>query len=347
MNYYRPTEVLKPSVDAFAFIDIKFFQKDIGIKHIKVGRNWPTVDQDHVFSTSNFVSPDLVTPEQMAPTQGMSEATAEALFRILKPTMPNGLVITTKNSLASYAADVFHKFCAADAESSAFDRPVTLDQLQSHLLSHAKPAEGIHWGQIADLYNGTTGVQRDAIHQFFAKTYNRQLESLMDTPAPKFELPTSLQETFLVQVDGTETSLFSETQDQWLPEARFHQQFHIHGQQKETGKAFLLASAPTLTQALAKASIFANKQTAMANDIESVSIRLAGAELAKADLKSIKSAKQVSFVEAIGTRMKLSWNLEGLSHRSQESFCKTLLTVEDAIGVKWTKAKQHEDALGL
>lgn len=324
MTTSRPARLTPPSLEAYPFIDVMFRQQLLGIAHKPYG----TSDRcylDNVFKDASFKSPDSVRLEQIAPLQALSEATLDRLLYILRPKL-YGANLTTKADFDLTVTDAYDRYNHHMAVDSA---PCSLEQMASFQMAKAYYTEPVHWGQMADLYNNSSVDQQEAIHQFFVNCLNRQLGSIFATPAPKVKLNESFSETFETKIENGETLLYSEIEQKWLNQASFQQIYNVKIDTRGSAEPpLLVATAPTLKQAIALASIYAQTTEAdFSYPGNRITIHHNHDEIATADLQPSGARTQNSdFTE--NDDLKLVWDLKkvGTSTSHAETMRDNLMT---------------------
>lgn len=309
----RADSLTVPPLDAFPFINIAHFVLPHGFKHDHNEDSLPNQAGDADFQTDNFEFPENVGNAQMAPVRAMSDETFARLFKILRPIV-FGEVVQTRDDLSRIAVANMAKFIDKDTPFINDPQPgFTLDQLETYLLAKAELTFDIHWGQLAELYNGSAPEQQEAIHQYFVYCLNRTLSRLMDIPPPIIPLPDSLQEVFQSkEVDGV-TFLFSDLRQTWMREDRFNKQFRIDGYHSGTKTNYLLATTPTLSQAIAKASLFLKGKNSSSHNLDSITVRLNGRFVASAKTSMLGYAEDMDLMDMLMLPSSLKWDLSKLN----------------------------------
>jgi hypothetical protein len=377
MTSSRPVRLNPPALEAYHFINIMFRRDLIGMAHYPI-KHYPLIANDRAFKRENFEAINLIRPEQMAPLKAMNNATLNRLLWILKPNH-FGTDMSTKDK---FDAEMAHFY---EMHQDNYNSPPSYDQVQSFELHNAKLDLHIHWGQLVELYNESAPDQQEAIHQFFVNCLNRNMEDLLATPAPEVKLPDNLQEQFQAKVENGDTLLWSEIEQLWLRDDIHHQTYRVKiGYRGSADPELVIATAPTLSQAIAFSTIYVNNSN-LSN--------VAGSELTIYLHDQDLAVAEVDVVGAFGpsAKVKLKWNLEKagtvstghleslrdnmvtqmetcshgiaaglaedhakfcqkiavLSRENPQSFTKKLMAVERALGIQWSKVQILEDALGL
>jgi hypothetical protein len=305
MTPNRPDSLTVPSLEAYPFINAVHFHHNVEFMHNVQQQDWcPNSKQDGEFRARHFEWPAHVSDPQVASVQAMSDETFTRLFLILEA-RAFGEDILTKADLERIAVSNMGRFHDED-------EPFTIDQLQAFILAGALTTNDIHWAKIAELYNAAEPDQKEAIHQYFLQCQNRNLSDLMDIPALEITLPESLQETFQSkEVDG-QTFLFNETQQQWVREDIFHRQFSVSGFHRTNNTHFLLGSAPTLQQAIAKATVYVESARG-ARTTDLIVLREQGKYLAQGEFKTIGNFdNNDDLFELLMAPQKLKWDFQQL-----------------------------------
>jgi hypothetical protein len=160
---------------------------------------------------------------------------------------------------------------------------------------------------MVDLYNNSAPDQQEAIHQFFLKNYNRQLDVILETPAHDLKLPESLNLTFETKIENGETFLYSEVEQQWMNEAKLQQLYRVVINFRGSANPdLLIATAPTAVQAIAFATLYAQNSTGKRPG-DRITIRTDNGDIANADLKAISGGTQIQ--PLCDENVKLVWDL--------------------------------------
>ena len=306
-----PKSLTRPRIEAHPFITVVNEVQDVGFKHRTDDREWPNNFGDADFITDNFEHPVCVREDSLAPIREMTDNTFSRLCEIIRPEFFE-TVILSKEDLTRCAVDNTGRF-DDDDDNSDF----SLDQLEGYILAHASLSDSIHWANLADLYNESSADQQAAIHGFFVHCRNRSLAVLMEVPAPAFEIPESLAKTFQYESRDGQIMAFSESQQKWLRDDLFLQQYHVHGIHKSTEAIFLLATAPTLAQAIAKATAFTlNARGSSVTD--SIAIKYRKSYLACSDMTHTVS-EDADIMEMLMSPVTLKWDLEFGAKRTRNT----------------------------
>lgn len=346
MTATRPTYLAPPSLEAYPFIDILFHRLDIHIKHEYNEKDFEQAYSDQSFANLYYTSPLKDIPFRIEPLLAMTDQTFERLCDILEPIDSDGQAYRTKAELAGSIAGIEHPD-DTDGHHAAM--------LQTAVLHHSTVSSNIHWGRLANLYNESTPDQQEAISGFFLRVRNRCLEDLMKVPGPTFELPASLHEEFASKVEQGDRLIYSETSQKWLREDLFHNRYRVEGFHSGKNQIFLLATAPTLTQAIAKLTLFTQHIHAPTHSMSEFCVVLDGEYVADGLFKRDFGKKPQAFLTALKTPVKTQWNLNddvwddepGSPRISRTDFTKILFATEKALGLQWSKVRKLEDELGL
>lgn len=346
MTTTRPTYLAPPSLEAYPFIDILFHRLDIFIKHEYNEKDFEQAYSDKKFTGAFFTPPIEVIPYRLEPLMVMTDQTFERLCDILEPFDSYGQAYRTKEELAALAGG------PKTSDDSAGHQAA---MRQTAVLHYSTLSSNIHWGSLANLYNESTNDQQEAISNFFIRVRNRCLEDLMKIPGPTFELPSSLHKEFPSKVEQGERLLYSESRQKWLREDLLHNRYRVEGFNSSRNQLFLLATAPTLAQAIAKLSLFTKAIHAPSFRIGEFGIYLDGNYVADGMFKREIGRTPQQFLTAMKEPVKIQWNLnddvwdeEPESQRiSRADFTKLLFATEKALGLQWSKVRKLEDELGL
>ena len=373
MTSKRPARLNPPSLSDYPFINVMFHKDFAGFTDATGEARAPDVDSYNKVSTEYFDFPASVRNEQMAPILAMSDTTFESLASLLKPNLYD-THIRTKADLEALAFRKAPSF-VVDEENDC--GPYTSEQLQTYLMFHAYTTTNIQWAKVAILYNESAPDQQEALLQYFLSIHDIDLQDLLEVTGPAITLPDSVREDFETQTKDGDAYCFSEIMQKWLREDRFHQQYRIDIVLTSINARYLIGGAPTLDQAIAKASLcFKDDEYA------------AG----KWRLDILQLAEPVAHAEVVagkGVTTKLKWNLDQLGADrsyvqgikkdamrslntfrseedkimanvarleslidsplpvSQKDFREAVYRVEKALGLQWSKVHDLEDALGL
>lgn len=297
MHKDPPQILIRPSLEAHPFISVVNSAIPLGFKHRVDDREWPNQEGDADFYTDNFESPRCVRSSALAPIQAMSEVTFARLCKIITPEFFEAKILI-KDDLSRCAVDNAHRF----------DGEFSLDQLEGYIMAHAVFSNPTPWANLADLYNNSTVDQQVAIHGYFVHCRNRILSVLMGVPAPDISIPKSLVEKVRRDVINGQSMIYSESMQEWLREDLFLQQYQVQAVLKSTKSIFLLATAPTLSQAIAKATAYTKVATgSLVTDF--IAIKHQGLYLAKAEFKHLVP-DDAELMEIILSPVKLIWDLD-------------------------------------
>ena len=346
MTTTRPTYLAPPSLEAYPFIDILFHRLDVFIKHEYNEKAFEQAYSDKSFTSSFFTPPIEVIPYRFEPLMAMTDQTFERLCDILKPFNSYGETYRTKEELAALAGG------SKQSDDSAGHNAA---MRQTAVLHYSTMGSNIHWGSLANLYNESTHDQQEAISNFFMRVRNRCLEDLMNVPGPTFTLPASLDEVFESKVEQGERLVFSTSRQKWLREDLFHNRYRVEGFNSSRNQLFLLSTAPTLAQAIAKLSIFTQGINPTSLNMSEFGVYLDGNYVADGMFKRDIGKRPQPFLKALKAPVSLQWNLnddvwdeEPESPRiSRAEFTKILFATEKALGLQWSKVRMLEDELGM
>jgi hypothetical protein len=372
MTSSRPARLNPPSLEAYPFIDVMFRSLLLGIAHTPFDVS-NRCYLDNVYS-QNYFPLEGISVEQMAPLQAMTEATLDRLLYVLKPKIWSE-IIDTKAALDQKALQAYDSHI--DSIGDRIDAS-SLEQMVSYQMYKAVLTEPVHWGQMVDLYNNSAPDQQEALHQFFLKNFNRQLDVILATPAHDLTLPESLRKTFDTKIDNGETFFYSEVEQQWLNEAALQQVYSVTVKNRGSANPELLvATAPTVDQAIAFATLF-TQGVRSESTVNRITIRHNTDDIAYSDIvpandqyKLVWDFKDVGAhtgheetirdnlvtqIENCSPKLReglqqqhreLCRRIHSRSSDTPETFTKAVLSVERALGVQWSKVLMLEDALGL
>jgi hypothetical protein len=342
----------QPSLEAYPFIDILFHRLDIHIKHKYNEKDFEQAYSDKSFANAFFdhLGNASMAPSRTEPLMAMTDHTFEWLCAILEPIHHSGHAYRTKEELAMLAGTM-------PSDDSAGHQAA---MRQTAVLFESTLTSNVHWGTLVNLYNESTADQQEAISNYFLRVRNRCLEDLMKVPAPVFELPASLHHEFESKVEQGQCLLFSEPRQKWLREDLLLNRYRVEGFNGGKNQIFLLATAPTLAQAIAKLSVFTKNINPQSFNISEYSVLLDGQYVADGAFKREIGRTPQSFLSAMKKPVKIRWNLEDdvwdeeiqkdptLPPRiTKAEFIKTLYATEKALGLQWSKVQRLEDELGM
>jgi hypothetical protein len=373
MTALRPAILKPPSLNDYPFINVMFHKDFAGFTDATGEAMAPDVDSYNQMASDYFDFPASVRNEHMAPILAMSDKTFEGITALLKPNLYD-TDIRTKADLEALA---FRKASSFVVDEENDCGPYTSDQLQTYLMFHAYTTKNIQWAKVATLYNDSAPDQQEALLQYFLNVHDACLQDLLETTGPAITLPDSVREEFQTRSKNGDTYHFSDVKQKWLRDDRFHQQYRIDIVLTALNARYLIGGAPTLDQAIAKASLcFKDDEYAAGNwrvDIYLFSDPVAHAEVIAskgvttklkwnldqmgADATYIQGMKKYA-LRSINTfdseKDKILANVARLESLidtpppvSQKDFREALYRVEKALGLQWSKVHDLEDALGL
>lgn len=334
-----PTYITPPCLDAYPFITGKLKYTNHNIALLGDEEPWPDKFDDVGFEEDLFRSPGISDVDRSSILDRMTDLTFERLFGIMKPHLNNDTAITLKAELSALALR------NADIYTGMQFRP---DQLEAYQLSDLKTEEHIHWGDLAALYNESSNDQQRVISDYFEHFKNRSLVRLLSVQAPIFSLPASLDEQFLSKTENGQTFLFSDIKNAWLRDDVFHRQFTIQAVMGNL-EYELVACAPTLPMALAKATSFV-KALDRPSDHIAIRVLLNEQRLAGANIANVKGHQSSQKLIWSPDRVGAGFDFKKISAHEgdlKKIFGETLLAVEKTLGVQWSKVQKLEDELGL
>jgi hypothetical protein len=314
---------------------------------------------------TRFASPGKIDLPLIAPYEAMTDETFAALASILGFYCGDH-AIKDRPGLEQFSLQKIKQFMPADPLFDTYSPA----QLQAYALSRSTLSrKNIHWGNLASLYNQSAADQQQAILQYFEKYLGQDLEHLLAYKAKHYDLPKSLMDTSETREHKGNTYHYSEVLQTWLRDDAYLQQYRVDivNDVYQT----LIATAPTITLALAKA-IDHLKDTEYTPDFDHCEIRQGGLRVATSSFESRVDDRQLNdfaarpvkalwrlddlgadkeIEEAIRTRNLAPVQVEAMTKFTtpikKEDFIKTLYKVEKAMGVQWNKVRHLEDALGL
>lgn len=333
-----PLQLIKPPIQAYQFVSFMFWEasqnEDRNFWH---GEGQLVQPDDESFRAKHFRSPSRVAPAQLAPLAAMSDVTFSQLASII------GLSIDSKSvsTKVELAVECTGQIDEVEGWTNEVPEHYTQEQLQSYLIFCNRAELSPHWGDLADLYNESTDDQRIAIHGFFKSCLNRSLEDLYSVPAPPLEIPSVLREAPVTsEVDG-KTKYFSQHAQQWRRDDHYQSSFWIEGRSDDDKELILIATAPSLKEAIALASAY-TKGLAEAPEFDRIIIDFDRYEIAEADLVDFKKSDG-------GYAAKLNWDYEKCKHKAfpKDTVLETALSTEKVLGIQWSKVNRLENDLGM
>jgi hypothetical protein len=373
MSARRPARMTVPSLENYPFINVMFHKDFAGFTDATGEARAPDVDSFDQMAGNFFEHPASVQNEQMAPIQAMNDATFNALFGLLKPSIYR-YDIRTKAELEAAALTKMPK--GVEDEEDDYG-PFTFEQLQAYMIFKADKSTNVQWAKVAALYNESTPDQQEALLQYFLNHHDIDLPDLLETTGPAITLPKCVIEEFQTKTKNGDTYHFSELKQSWLRDDRFHQQYRIDIVLTSLNARYLVGGAPTLDQAIAKASlsVIGDEYAAgrwrvdilrFADPVAHADVIAGKGMLTKLKWNLDQMGADASYVEGIKEDAERSLNtfrseeakimanierLEGLVGTpppvSRKDFSEALWRVEKALGLQWAKVHDLEDALGL
>jgi hypothetical protein len=373
MTARRPARMTVPSLENYPFINVMFHKDFAGFSDAAGEARAPDVDSFDQMAGEFFEHPNSVQNEQMAPIQAMNDVTFNTLFSLLKPTFDSHDIRTK----AGLEAAAISRMTNVVQDEEDYYGPFTCEQLQAYMIFCADKTKNVQWAKVAALYNESAPDQQDALLQYFLSHHDIDLPDLLETTGPAITLPECVREEFQTKTKHGDTYHFSELKQRWLRDDRFHQQYRIDIVLTSLNARYLIGGAPTLDQAIAKASLCVIGDEYSAGnwrvDILRFAEPVAHAEVVagKGILTKLKwnldqLGADASYVQGIENGAKRSLNtfkrekdkimgdvarLKELVDTPppvpQKEFREALYRVEKALGLQWAKAHDLEDALGL
>jgi hypothetical protein len=357
--------LIQPALHDYPFISIIFRGEATGFKTDEGIEQAGDTKWQAEMLVSTFGSPGKIDLHLIAPYEAMSDETFAALSSILGFRCGN-VEIRDRASLERFAQQDINQLLPIDPCFETYSPA----QLETYSLARATLSRtNIHWGNLVSLYNQSTHDQQQAISQYFEKYHGLELERLLAYKAKKYQIPAGLDEPAETKTLNGNTHLYSEVLQMWLREDRYHQQYRVDI--VTDVYRTLVATAPTLAQALAKA-IGHLKETPFSLDFEHLEILQGGLKVATATFESraddrllndfaLRLVRPAWRLDELGAEKEIAEKKMALYLTDQmveamtkytkpikkNDFIKTLYRVEKAMGVQWSKVKHLEDALGL
>jgi hypothetical protein len=331
----RPDLLPIPSIDAYPYIRIVFENIDCAIpgEPPDATREGPHVVRDEEYFYDG-ATPPLFDTHLTAPIALMSDQTLEALCAAMRPAI-YGEFITSRQSLEDLARRKFETIM------SQYQDTASPEQVQCFLLVSARTSLFTQWAKIADLYNGASDDQKQAIYRYFENCLNRDLGQLLTIQAPVFDVPASLTPSFESKKEGEQTLVFDAKSNGWIREDIFLGQFAAYATDSRHQDR-LLAVAPTMELAFARATLAVRNFDGV---LKQVTLTKNGNLLAQGE---------VAFTGGNHPHIKnqdprITWEPEdnervGITRRE---VLRALFAAETAIGMEWSKVRRLEDDLGM
>lgn len=331
-----PAQLIKPPIQAYPFLSFMFWEtSESEDRHFWHGRLKPPSDDS--FYKKHYRAPSRVSSAMIAPLAAMSDYTFSKLASIICLSI-EGQDVCSKEELAVACAgqiDEVESWCNEGPER------YSQEQLQTFLIFNNRAVLHPHWGDLADLYNESTDDQKNAIHGFFQTCLNRSLEKLYRVPAPPLEIPEALREIPQTSMIDGKTMCFSEPSQNWRRDSDYQSSFWIEARNYSDEEITFVATAPTLTEAMALATVF-TQRLKQEPDFDHITIDYDRDTIAAADIDDIGDPDG-AFVA------KLIWDFDwGKSTRfPKETVLNTALEVEKTLGLRWSKVSRLENELGM
>lgn len=372
-----PARLTRPSLEAHPFISAVDSLEPIGFMHQVDNTYWVNQEWESSF-LANFEEPGFIQIRPIAALEALSNDTLAKLCEILRPKIFD-TVILNKDDLWRCAGDNAYRF---DGDE---DRPdFNNEQLQVYMMVWAKCSSPTRWASIADLYNDSTIDQQAALHGFFYYCRNRDLSWLMEVPSPDLDIPESLLVKFEEKTIDGQLFLRNEADQEWLRDDIHQQQYQVYAVSNATQTFYLLGTAPTIPQAMAKTISFALKgQGDLVPDYITIKHK---------DQYIVKAVPRAMDKDSSGpsSPMRLEWDMEYRASRirdqqvklkslsdfddtadpfivnqireqaselnqiiadnpaiGREDLRRLVFSVEKAFGLQWAKIIQLEDDLGM
>lgn len=253
MTSKSPRQLTAPKLEDYPFVTL-MFRNDVNAFVAADGGN-PMGDPElhGAMSETYFDWPSKIAPETLAILSTMTDATFNGLCSVLCPKYDD-FAVKSKADLRELA-ERRQQYVKPDPEDGLGH--YTLEQLESYLLFGSEYTRNVHWGNFTKLFNTCAADQQQAIEKFFDRYHGQGLDVLLSHAAKPIEIPEILKENFEAREHAGNIYHFSEEKEKWLREDRFHQQYRLDVTIDGSSFTFLRASAPTLRQAVVKATALA------------------------------------------------------------------------------------------
>lgn len=346
----RPDQLVKPPLAAFVIINHMLHLTWIpGGKRVVLriehdSSKFDSDDDNH--AKKNFKYAGLIKPEFIAPLQAMTDATFERLVGGFGYEI-NGVKIKTKDDLAS-AARIPGVLLQNEMTTEVPGLPdPSPEQLQAKILYHSKSSINIKWHDVVDLYNESAPDQQEAIHMFFMRFMNRNLEDLVSIAAPK-PITANLFPPLATQIVDDKPCTYNEFSHRFVDDQEMILSFRVVGFRGKSRNdiEYLIANTMSLEEAVAIATRYTQDITEK-DTLEQITIHHCGVEIAKSNILSAKPIPSGTYYRSLPAKLRWDFDNSAQSIVSPERFTKAVITAEHAMGVDWNKGWLLEDALGL
>lgn len=253
MTSKSPRHLTAPKLEDFPFITL-MLRNDIN-GFVAADGNTPMGDPilHGKIGETHFWWPSDIKPETEDILHGMSDDTFEGLCSVLGPKYDD-FAVKSKTDLYELA-ERRQQYVNPDPDEGLGE--YTFDQLQHYLFFATEVSRNIHWGNFVNLFNRSSVDQQEVIEQYFSIYHGQDLDSLLAHAAKPIVVPEILREEFESREHAGNVYHFSKDMDKWLREDRFHQQYRVDVSLQGSSFSLIRASAPTLKQAVAKATCVA------------------------------------------------------------------------------------------
>lgn len=379
----RPSKLKAPALSDYPFISLVFAERAGGFENSEGKVVIPEMGLHTKIGEKLFDWPSAITVQTLAPIEAMTDATFSALCSILRP-KHGETQIDSKLSLA-LLSEKRRQYVKPDEENGLAD--FSFDQLQAFTFFEAELSQNIHWGNLVQLYNESDRGQQEAIYQYFSIWRGMELETLLAHKAHEIAVPSAVQESFETRHHAGNDFIFCNERQKWLRDDRFYQQYRLDVSIDGSSASFLLSSAPTLKQAVAKATAYV--LSGMAGHVGRIEIYKSGAPVGHAAVRhtavpakdgqpATKKSKLKWSFDDVGVdiahidALKRYWKLAkgdyqhpaevaameadiermealkaGTPPISSEQLASTVQEVEKAMGLQWSKVHRLEEDLGI
>lgn len=253
MTSKSPRQLTAPKLEDYPFVTLMFRNDVKAFVAADGGHPMGDPELHGAMSETYFDWPSKIAPETLAILSSMTDATFNGLCSVLCPKYDD-FAVKSKADLRELA-ERRQQYVKPDPEEGLGH--YTLEQLESYLLFGSEYTRNVHWGNFTKLFNTCAADQQQAVEKFFDRYHGQSLDVLLLHAAKPIEIPEILQEKFEAREHAGSTYHFSEDKQKWLREDRFNQQYRLDVTIQGSSFTFLRASAPTLKQAVTKATALA------------------------------------------------------------------------------------------
>lgn len=253
MTAISPKRLNEPAIEDYAFINLMFHGSVFGFAAENGEYPMGDIELRSKINDKYFDWPSEVTAETLSILNNMTDQTFEGLCAILQ-FKSDDFVVKTKADLKSLCELRKSRYKASEENELADYRD---EQLVPVVLFNCEMTKNTHWGNLTKLYNGSAPDQQEAIDHYLNRYHGHSLDRLLSYAGKSIDVPDVFRETSEIKEHAGNTYLFSKDMDKWLREDRFHQQYRVDVSIGASKLTVIMATAPTLKLAVAKATLLA------------------------------------------------------------------------------------------